>query len=138
MMWSACRAQGKETMCLPLFHQFIALNRHVHGLAERGRQRFGHIRNFLPYSIALALLLLPSHLLAAGGEKASATVIVADSRNLTGLTAWWVNVYNESHFYFALLTVVTIPLGGALLGGVADLLMARTGIDLRSRALREN
>jgi len=86
--------------------------------------------------IALALLLLPTHLWAE--EKASAMVIVADSRHLTGLTAWWVNLYNESHLYFALLTVVTIPLGGAILGGIADLLMGRIGIDLKSRALREN
>jgi len=88
-------------------------------------------------SVGLALLLLPSHLLAAG-EKASGMVIVADSRNLTGITAWWVNIYNESHFYFALLTVVTIPLAGAIMGGIADLLMGRIGIDLRSRSLREN
>jgi len=88
-------------------------------------------------SIGLSLLLLPSHLLAAG-EKAGGMVIVADSRNLTGLTAWWVNIYNESHIYFALLTVVTIPLAGAIMGGIADLLMSRTGIDLRSRSLREN
>ena len=65
-------------------------------------------------------------------------VIVADSRHLTGFTAWWVNIYNESHFYFALLTVVSIPLAGAILGAVADLLMRRIGIDLKSRALREN
>ena len=64
-------------------------------------------------------------------------VIVADSRHLTGMTAWWVNIYNESHFYFALLTIVTIPLMGAILGGVADLLLRRIGIDLKSRALRE-
>ena len=88
-------------------------------------------------SIGLGLLLLPSHLLAAG-ETAGGMVIVADSRNLTGLTAWWVNIYNESHFYFALLTVVTIPLGGAIMGGIADLLMGRIGIDLKSRSLREN
>ena len=81
------------------------------------------------------LLLIPSHLAAA--EKAGAMVIVADSRHLTGLTAWWVNIYNESHFYFALLTIVSIPLVGGILGGVADLLMQRIGIDLKSRALRE-
>jgi hypothetical protein len=93
------------------------------------------MRNFLCKSIGL-VLLTPLHLL--GEEKASAMVIVADSRHLTGLTAWWVNVYNESHFYFALLTVVSIPLAGAILGGLADLLMRRIGIDLKSRALREN
>lgn len=88
------------------------------------------------YIPVLALLLLPSHLSAA--ESAGDLVVVADSRNLTGLTAWWVNIYNESHFYFALLTIVTIPLGGAILGGVADLLMRQIGIDLKSRTLREN
>jgi hypothetical protein len=87
-------------------------------------------------AIGVGLLLLPMHLLAA--ESTGATVIVADSRHLTGLTAWWVNIYNESHFYFALLTVVTIPLGGAILGGLADLLMRQIGIDLKSRTLREN
>ncbi|MGA3078916.1 MAG: DVU0150 family protein [Bryobacteraceae bacterium] len=90
----------------------------------------------MPKLLGLALLLIPWQLLAE--EKASTMVIVADSRHLTGLTAWWVNVYNESHFYFALLTVVTIPLGGAILGGLADLLMRQIGIDLKSRALREN
>jgi hypothetical protein len=94
------------------------------------------MRNLIAKSIGLGLLLLPAHLLAE--EKAGAMVIVADSRHLTGLTAWWVNVYNESHFYFALLTVVTIPLGGAILGGAADLLMRQIGIDLKSRALHEN
>jgi hypothetical protein len=84
----------------------------------------------------LGFLLLPAQLLAEG--KAGAMVIVADSRHLTGFTAWWVNIYNESHFYFALLTVVSIPLAGAILGAVADLLMRRIGIDLKSRALREN
>ena len=91
---------------------------------------------FVSKAIGLALLLLPTHLLAQ--EKTNSIVIVADSRNLTGLTAWWVNVYNESHFYFALLTIVTIPLAGAILGGVADLLMRQIGIDLKSRTLREN
>jgi hypothetical protein len=91
---------------------------------------------WLSKSIAFGLLFLPTHLSAA--EKAGAIVIVADSRNLTGLAAWWVNVYNESQFYVALLTILVIPLAGAILGGVADFLMGRIGIDLKSRALREN
>ena len=94
------------------------------------------MRNWFWKLTGTCLWLLPSHVLAE--EKASAMVIVADSRHLTGLSAWWVNVYNESHFYFALLTVVTIPLAGAILGGIADLLMGRIGIDLRSRSLREH
>jgi len=94
--------------------------------------------NILSRSIGAGLLLLPSHLLAAAPEKGDAIVIVADSRNLTGLSAWWVNLYNDSHLHFALLTVVVIPLGGAILGGIADWLMGRIGIDLKSRTLREN
>lgn len=72
------------------------------------------------------------------GEKAATVVIVADSRHLSGLAARWVNIYNESHLYFALLTVVSIPLAGAILGGLADVLMGRLGINLKSRKLREN
>ncbi|MGA2736812.1 MAG: DVU0150 family protein [Bryobacteraceae bacterium] len=94
------------------------------------------MRSYLSKTAVVALLLLPLHLKAA--ESTGAMIIVADSRHLTGLTAWWVNIYNESHFYFALLTIITIPLGGAILGGIADLLMRQIGIDLKSRALREN
>ena len=94
------------------------------------------MRNFVSRSIAVAFVLLPWRMLAA--KEVGPVVIVADSRHLTGLTAWWVNVYNDSHFLFALLTIVTIPLVGAILGSVADLLMRRIGIDLKSRSLREN
>jgi hypothetical protein len=94
------------------------------------------IGGWLSKPIVLGFLLLPGQLFAE--QKAGEIVIVADSRTLTGLAAWWVNVYNESHFYFALLTVLVIPLAGAILGGLADFLMARIGIDLKSRALREN
>ena len=81
------------------------------------------------------LLIAPARVLAQ--ESAGAIVIVADSRHLTGLRAWWANVYNESHFEFALLTVIAIPVAGAILGCLADLVMSRIGIDLRSRVLRE-
>ncbi len=79
------------------------------------------------------LLLAPAYLLAAEAN----TVIVADSRRLTGMRAWWANLYNESHLQFALLTVVMIPLAGAILGMLADAGMKRIGIDLKSRVLRE-
>ena len=79
-----------------------------------------------------SLLLLPACLWAADN-----TVIVADSRHLTGLRAWWANLYNQSHFQFALLTVVAIPTAGCILGIIADFFMRRVGIDLKSRTLRE-
>jgi len=83
-------------------------------------------------SIIFCLLLLPANLRAAEGKTADA-VLVADSRNLTGV----MNLFNESHLYFALLTILVIPLAGIILGTAADLLMGRIGIDLKSRALRE-
>lgn len=75
---------------------------------------------------------------AAAGASADAIVLVADSRRYTGWTAWWTNLYNESHLYFALLTVTVIPLIGAILGVLTDLAMARIGINLRSRVLSEH
>ena len=94
------------------------------------------MRNTIRKTAGLGFLLLSAHLWAA--EKAGSIVIVADSRNLAGLSGWWVNLYNESHFYFALLTVLIIPLAGAMLGGLADFFMSRIGIDLKSRTVREN
>jgi hypothetical protein len=95
------------------------------------------MRTSILKTLGLSFLLLPSQVFAAA-EKSSAMVLVADSRNLTGLRAWWANVYNDSHLYFALITVLAIPLAGIILGSLADFLMGRIGIDLKSRTLREN
>lgn len=64
-------------------------------------------------------------------------VLVADSRRFTGWEAWWANLYNESHFYFALLTILIIPSLGLLLAKLTDLILARMGINLRSRVVSE-
>lgn len=85
----------------------------------------------------MVVLLAPSLALAAG-EKVSGLVIVADTRKLSGLSAWWANLYNESHFYFTLLTVVSIPIIGLLFGVIADIIMGHIGIDLKSRELAEH
>ena len=82
---------------------------------------------------AASLILVTAGWLAG----ASNTVIVADSRHLTGLRAWWANLYNQSHFQFALLTVLVVPAAGSILGIIADFFMRRIGIDLKSRSLRE-
>jgi hypothetical protein len=83
----------------------------------------------------ISLVLLPAILAAA--EGGGNMVIVADSRHLTGVRAWWANLYNQSHLQFALMTIVLVPLAGVILGSVADLLIGRIGIDLKSRVLRE-
>jgi len=98
------------------------------------------VRKFWKIFTGLSLLLwtgLPGMAFAAG-EKAEAVVIVADTRNLTGLMAWWGNLYNESHLWFTLLTVALIPLIGVIFGVVADLIMSHIGIDLKSRELAEH
>jgi hypothetical protein len=86
----------------------------------------------------LALFLAPHIALAAGGGKEAPIVIVADTRHITGLMAWWANLYNESHLYFALLTVAIIPIIGVIFGLIADVVMKRIGIDLSSRELAEH
>ena len=75
--------------------------------------------------------------LAAGGGG-EPIVMVADSRKLTGLMAWWANLYNESHLLFTLLTVVLIPVIGVIFGVMADYIMHFIGIDLSSRDLAEH
>lgn len=85
-----------------------------------------------------AILLLPAIVLAAGGGDVAPLVIVADTRKLEGLMAWWANLYNESHLYFMLLTVGLIPVIGVCFGVVADIVMSHIGIDLKSRELAEH
>jgi hypothetical protein len=87
--------------------------------------------------LGIIALLIPELVLAAG-EKADLIVIVADTRRLTGWEAWWANLYNESHAYFTIVTVITIPLVGLILGLLADFVMKRIGIDLTSRELAEH
>ena len=87
--------------------------------------------------IGMAVLLLPA-LAQAAGPAAANIVIVADTRKTTGLLRWWGDLYNESHLYFAILTVVLIPIIGVIFGTLADLVMSRIGIDLKSRELAEH
>jgi hypothetical protein len=83
------------------------------------------------------LLLAPAAAFAAGGGGAP-IVIVADTRKLTGIMAWWANLYNESHLYFTIMTVILIPLIGVIFGVLADIVMHFIGIDLKSRDLAEH
>lgn len=90
------------------------------------------------YSGISCLLFLPAILLAAGGGKIAPLVIVADTRHLPAFEAWWANLYNESHLYFALVTVIIIPIVGVIFGTIADFFMSFIGIDLKSRELSEH
>jgi hypothetical protein len=88
--------------------------------------------------IAATFWLTAQTAFAAGGGDVQSIVIVADSRKLSGIMAWWANLYNESHFYFTLLTVILIPLIGVIFGVLADIVMHFIGIDLSSRDLAEH
>ena len=46
-------------------------------------------------------------------------------------------MYNESHFFFAILTMAIIPVTGCILGWLADVVMTHIGIDLKHRELSE-
>lgn len=87
--------------------------------------------------VASMLMLSPSLALAAGGGGAP-IVLVADTRFLDGMMAWWANLYNENHMYFALATIVIIPVTGVVFGVIADVIMSWIGIDLKSRELAEH
>ncbi|HTQ57103.1 MAG TPA: DVU0150 family protein [Bryobacteraceae bacterium] len=65
-------------------------------------------------------------------------VLVADSRRYAAWEAWWADLYNGSHFWFALATIVTLPLLSLLMGKITDFFLARIGIDLKSRVLAEH
>jgi len=82
-------------------------------------------------------VLMPQSVLAAA-EKASMVVIVSDTRGVTGILRFWGQLYNESHLYFSLLTIVLIPLVGLLFGTLADFVMKGIGIDLEHRELSEH
>lgn len=83
------------------------------------------------------VLCLPMYALAAGGGGAP-IVIVADTRRLDGIMLWWAQMYNDSHLYFTILTIIIIPVTGLIFGLIADVVMGRIGIDLKNRDLAEH
>jgi hypothetical protein len=104
---------------------------------EEGKMMRRFFSTILSMFITLAVFL-PTMALAAGGGKVENVVIVADPRKVHGILAWWANLYNESHAYFTLLTIIIIPLIGVIFGLIADWVMASIGIDLKSRELAEH
>lgn len=89
------------------------------------------------WAAVMLILCGPSLALAAGGGGAP-IVIVADTRRLDGIMGWWAGLYNESHLYFAILTITIIPVTGVIFGVLADIIMGWIGIDLKSRELAEH
>jgi hypothetical protein len=89
--------------------------------------------------LALACLLTPDLVLAAGGGKVDMLVVVADSRMVQSpITLYFLDIYNTNPVYFGILCVVLTAILGCTLGLTADFIMNRTGIDLTSRKLIEH
>jgi len=85
------------------------------------------------FVVAASMLALwcTDALAAGGGKPATKLVNVADTRALEpGFSRFVADVYNESHWLFALLVVVLMAGLGLLLGLVADRLFALLGINL--------
>ncbi len=76
--------------------------------------------------------------LAWAKKGAANVVIVADTRGLgDGIIRWWAQMYNDSHMYFTILTIIIIPVVGTIFGLLADVVMNHIGIDLKHRELAE-
>ncbi len=92
------------------------------------------MRNVLVLCILFSLISLLSPLLscAAAGGSVAPVVLVADAGNLGGITAWWANMYNESHLWLTVPAVLVVSAIGVIFGMLADTVMDRIGIDLKS------
>ncbi|MBN2140831.1 MAG: hypothetical protein PHV85_08705 [Desulfovibrionaceae bacterium] len=90
------------------------------------------------FAIGAALNLLLPVLVWAGGPKAVDLVVVADTRVLSGVNKYFANLYNTNIFLFAIWAVVLTAVLGCVLGWIMDIIMMRTGLDLKSRKIVEH
>ncbi len=89
---------------------------------------------------AVALVTaVPSLVWAGGGEKVDQLIIVADTRVINNAFVKYIaDLYNTNTLLFAVWAVVLTAVYGAFLGFLMDFIMARTGLDLKSRKLVEH
>ena len=84
---------------------------------------------------AMMLCFMPT--VAMAKKALRNVVIVADTRRLDGLMLWWAQMYNDSHLYFMIVTIIIIPITGCIFGVLADVVMNHIGIDLKHRKAAE-
>lgn len=89
------------------------------------------------YGLISLILSLPAMAYAAG-DKASPLIVVADTRRVSGVFKYFADLYNTNIWLFAVWTVVLTALYGTILGIIMDFIMARTGLDLKSRKIVEH
>jgi hypothetical protein len=92
----------------------------------------------LPALVAMACLMVPKVLWAAGGGGDAPIVVVADTRVVHGILHYFSNLYNTNLLLFAIWAVVLTAAYGGFLGLIMDKLMGLTGLDLKSRKIVEH
>ncbi len=86
-------------------------------------------------SIVTFLLLFPFSAWAAD----TPIVVVADTRRAAGgIEQYFSNLYNTNILLFAVWAVVLTAAWGCILGVLMDVIMSRTGLDLKSRKIVEH
>lgn len=85
------------------------------------------------------IVLGPELAWAAGGGEVSEIVVVADTRVIkNSILKYFADTYNSNIVVFAVWAVVLTAVYGVILGVVMDLIMSRTGLDLKSRKIVEH
>jgi hypothetical protein len=87
----------------------------------------------------ITICLLAPAAVWAGGEAATMLVVVADTRRVhSGILRYFADTYNSDPWIFALWAALLTAVYGAFLGFLMDLIMSRTGLDLKSRKIVEH
>lgn len=87
----------------------------------------------------VAGLLATAATVWAGGGAASELVVVADTRVISsGVMRYFANLYNTNTTLFAVWAAALTAVYGCLLGVLMDVIMSRTGLDLKSRKIVEH
>lgn len=87
---------------------------------------------------SIVSLALPAMALAGGGS-ATDLVCVADTRVLhSGIMRYFADLYNFNSMLFAIWATALTAVYGCFLGVLMDLIMSRTGIDLKHRKIIEH
>ena len=88
--------------------------------------------------LAMAYLLIPDWVFAAGAGGTE-LIVVADARRVSwGPEKYLLDMYNTNLTMFGVWCLILTLIWGMFLGFLTDFLMKRTGLDLESRSLVEH
>jgi hypothetical protein len=90
-------------------------------------------------ALLAGILTLIPQLARAAGPKAAELVVVADTRVIDNdILLYFADLYNTNILFFAVWAVALTAAYGVFLGVLMDVIMARTGLDLKSRKIVEH